>query len=139
MSTSGPAPTRRPSSIVEPRSATSSRPPSTYIAGSSPGYTTTRRHSLYGTEDRIIIDPGSKLWKVGFGGEGKPRHVYEVLRPGEDFPLWSTSAVRTPEDYEEADRLLTARLQDALRAVFFEQVSFLGVQKARTHLELDHS
>jgi actin-related protein 10 len=126
MAATGSAPTRRPTSTTEPRPST--RPSSSYIVGATPHYTTTRRHSLYGTEDRIIIDPGSKFWKVGFGGEGKPRHVYDVCRPGEDSPLWGSSAARTPEEYEEADRMLSARLQDVLRAVFFEQVSNAGVQ-----------
>ncbi|KDQ18917.1 hypothetical protein BOTBODRAFT_28393, partial [Botryobasidium botryosum FD-172 SS1] len=32
-------------------------------SASPPHYTTTRRRSLYGTEDRIILDPGSRVWK----------------------------------------------------------------------------
>lgn len=121
MATAIQAPRSRPSSLQGPKASTSSRPSSSsYIVGSTPHYATTRRHSLYGTEDRIIIDPGSKVWKVGFGGEGKPRHVYNVLKTGEHFPLWAGSSARTAEEYEEEDRLLAARLQDALRAVFFE-------------------
>ena len=49
----------------------------------SPHYQTTRRHSLYGTEDRIVINLGSRVWKVGFSGEGRPRDVFFVP------PLWS--------------------------------------------------
>ena len=77
---------------------------------------------MYGTEDRIIIDPGSKYWKVGFSGEGKPRQVYQVVQANDEPTLWSWHSSRTPEEYEEADRMLAARLQDALRAVFFESV-----------------
>lgn len=119
-----PQPTsRRISTIVEPRPPARSSS-SSYIVGSAPHYATTRRHSLYGTEDRIIIDPGSKYWKVGFSGEGKPRQVYKVVQAEDEPTLWSWQSSKTPEEYEEADRMLFARLQDALRAVFFELVNF---------------
>jgi hypothetical protein len=42
----------------------------------------------------------------------------------EDEPtLWSWHSSRSEEEYEEAGRMLAARLQDALRAVFFESVT----------------
>lgn len=85
----------------------------------SPHYTTTRRHSLYGTEDRIILDPGSRIWKVGFSGEGKPREVLYADRDG-GKPLWSLNRAPDLTDREEEDRLLQARLQTSLRAVFHE-------------------
>lgn len=34
-----------------------------------------KRHSLYGTDDRIVLDLGSACWKVGFSGEANPRRV----------------------------------------------------------------
>lgn len=34
-----------------------------------------KRHSLYGTDDRIVLDLGSACWKVGFSGEANPRKV----------------------------------------------------------------
>lgn len=40
------------------------------------------RHSLYGTEDRIILDPGASLWKVGFSGEARPRAVFRAAPRG---------------------------------------------------------
>ena len=93
-----------------------------YGASGSPAYTTTtRRHSLYGTEDRIIIDPGSQVWKVGFSGEGKPRHV-GVVGQGSQATLWGSTQKYTTEEREEADRVLAQRLQDRLRSVFFESV-----------------
>lgn len=86
---------------------------------SSPHYGTTRRHSLYGTEDRIILDPGSLIWKVGFSGEGKPRDVF--FAGGQNHPpLWSLNRALGLEDREEEDRLLEARLQTCLRSVFHE-------------------
>ena len=55
------------------------------------------QHSLYGTEDRIIIDPGSRVWKVGFSGEGKPRHV-SVVRQGSQAILWGSTWKYTTEE-----------------------------------------
>ena len=91
------------------------------ILQSSPHYTTTRRHSLYGTQDRIIIDPGSHVWKVGFSGEGKPRDIFPA-RKQEGGTLWSLNRAIKAEGREEEDRLLEARLQICLRSVFHEWV-----------------
>lgn len=86
---------------------------------SSPHYQTTRRHSLYGTEDRIVIDPGSHIWKVGFSGEGRPRDVF--FGDGQDgLPLWRLTRAKDQFGREEEDRMLQAKLQDRLRAVFHE-------------------
>jgi actin-related protein 10 len=80
----------------------------------SPHYQTSRRHSLYGTEDRIVIDPGSRVWKVGFSGEGRPRDVFFV------HPLWSLQRSPDPIQRDEDERVLAARVQAHLRAVFHE-------------------
>jgi actin-related protein 10 len=80
----------------------------------SPHYQTTRRHSLYGTEDRIVIDPGSRVWKVGFSGEGRPRDVFSVHQ------LWYLQRSPGPIQRDEDDRVLAARVQTHLRAVFHE-------------------
>ena len=86
---------------------------------SSPHYQTTRRHSLYGTEDRIVIDPGSRIWKVGFSGEGRPRDVF--FGDGEDgLALWGLTRATNQLDREEEDMVLQAKLQDRLRSVFHE-------------------
>lgn len=66
------------------RSSTSAReaaPPVPSVGTSaltaSPHYVTSTRsrHSLYGTEDRVVLDLGGRVWKVGFGGEPGPRVV----------------------------------------------------------------
>ena len=89
---------------------------------SSPHYQTTRRHSLYGTEDRIVIDPGSRIWKVGFSGEGRPRDAF--FGNGEDGQaLWGLTRSTNQLDREEEDRVLQAKLQDRLRSVFHECVT----------------
>lgn len=117
--------TPRRHATVDP--ATTSTPQTTRLTSSilqsSPHYTTTRRHSLYGTEDRIIIDPGSRIWKVGFSGEGRPRDVF-LSRKQEGGTLWSLNRAITTEGREEEDRLLEARLLICLRTVFHEWVSF---------------
>ncbi|KAF9563252.1 actin-domain-containing protein [Agrocybe pediades] len=94
----------------------------------SPHYTTTRRHSLYGVEDRIVIDPGSRIWKVGFSGEGRPRDVFYTGGPnGPTF--WKLSRASDLADRQEEDRLLEIRLQHCLRSVFHD--SLLADPKAR--------
>ena len=113
-------PTKRISIQGPPTPSTPVRLSSTYGTSGSPAYTTTtRRHSLYGTEDRIIIDPGSHVWKVGFSGEGKPRHV-SMVGQGPQAILWGSTRKYTTEEREEADRMLAQRLQDCLRSMFFE-------------------
>ena len=85
----------------------------------SPHYSTTRRHSLYGVEDRVVIDPGSRIWKVGFSGEGRPRDVfYAGGASGE--PLWKLRRAADPVERTEEDKLLQVRLQNCLRSVFHE-------------------
>lgn len=85
------------------------------LLANSPHYSTTRRHSLYGTEDRIVIDPGSRIWKTGFSGEGRPRDVFTVKPWG----LGRYDGKNALERMEE-ERVLELELQDLLRGVFFE-------------------
>ncbi|KAI0252628.1 fungal-specific actin related protein [Lactifluus subvellereus] len=100
------------------------------LVQASPHYQTTRRHSLYGTEDRIVIDPGSRVWKVGFSGEGHPRDVFFVA------PLWGLQRSPDPIQREEEDRVLAARLQTHLRAVFHD--SLLTDPKSRKVIIIEH-
>ena len=51
-----------------------------------------RRHSVYGTETKIIIDPGSRIWKVGFSGELHPRSVFLI---NDDKSLWNLNALKS--------------------------------------------
>jgi actin-related protein 10 len=90
------------------------------IQAPSPHYVTTRRHSLYGTEDRIVIDPGSRIWKVGFSGEGRPREVFVVSDPKNGTPLWPNFSGKSTAERDDALITLENKLQDILRKVFFE-------------------
>lgn len=96
--------------------ATSSTNPAVH---SSPHYSTTRRHSLYGVEDRVVIDLGSRIWKVGFSGEGKPRDLFYGAGDSEKA-FWKLTRASDPADRAEEDKLLEVRLQDRLRSVFHE-------------------
>ncbi|KAI0648997.1 actin-domain-containing protein [Trametes meyenii] len=108
---------------------------SSHIVQASPHYQTTRRHSLYGTEDRIILDPGSRIWKVGFSGEGKPRDVFLAdIESGKS--LWTLNRATNPADREEEDKVLEAKLQACLRAVFHN--SLLTDPKSRKVILVEH-
>lgn len=107
---------------ANPSSATLTTPTTTRVAGahvlqSSPHYSTTRRHSLYGTEDRVVIDPGSRIWKVGFSGEGKPRDVF-YANPVTSESLWSWGRATDPNARAEEDRMLEINIERCMRSVF---------------------
>ncbi|KAJ3109358.1 hypothetical protein HDU96_007246 [Phlyctochytrium bullatum] len=40
-----------------------------------------RRHSIYGYEDRVVLDIGSQYIKCGLSGEHKPRHIIPFTLP----------------------------------------------------------
>ncbi|KAI0719416.1 actin-domain-containing protein [Cerioporus squamosus] len=110
-----PATPRRPAAQESTTTPQTTRVASSHIVQSSPHYPTTRRHSLYGTEDRIILDPGSRIWKVGFSGEGKPRDVFCAGGEGGQA-LWTLNRASKPADREEEDRVLEAKLEACLRS-----------------------
>jgi actin-related protein 10 len=112
---------------VTPRGKTSYNPTTpavtrvatAHVIQSSPHYSTTRRHSLYGVEDRVIIDPGSRIWKVGFSGEGKPRDI-SLAGGTTGQSLWNLRRATDPLERMEEDKLLEIKLQGCLRSVFHE-------------------
>jgi actin-related protein 10 len=103
-----------------PSTPTAQRTSSSHVVQSSPHYATTRRHSLYGVEDRVVIDPGSRIWKVGFSGEGRPRDVFYATKAAPS--LWSLQRAADTAERAEEDRLLEVRLEKCLRSVFHECV-----------------
>ncbi|KAI8050611.1 actin-domain-containing protein [Syncephalis plumigaleata] len=38
-----------------------------------------RRHSIYGTEDRVVLDIGSLYLRCGYSGESQPRHLIPIF------------------------------------------------------------
>ena len=68
-----------------------------------------------------MIDPGSRIWKVGFSGEGRPRDVFFGDGEGGRV-LWGLTRATNQLDREEEDKALQAKLQDRLRSVFHECV-----------------
>lgn len=96
----------------------------------------TRRHSLFGTEDRVVLDIGSKYAKFGFSGEPRPRAVVSsvsVSQPSTSFLrfgpneapqdcLWDLDLQRCPNDVQRRDReaLLLAQLTQLVQTAFSE-------------------
>ncbi|KAH6909165.1 actin family [Coprinopsis sp. MPI-PUGE-AT-0042] len=120
--------TPRSKTAYAPTTPSTSRVGSSHLTQASPHYTTTRRHSLYGVEDRVVIDPGSRIWKVGFSGEGKPRDVFYATGKKEEN-LWKLERARDSVARAEEDKMLEIRLQAAIRSVFHD--SLLTDPKAR--------
>ncbi|KAG9315355.1 actin-domain-containing protein [Chiua virens] len=114
---------------------TTTRLASSHALHSSPHYTTTRRHSLYGTEDRVVIDPGSRIWKVGFSGEGKPRDVFYANAANSES-LWSWIQATDPSARAEEDRMLEINIERCMRSVFHE--SLLTDPKSRKVILVEH-
>jgi actin-related protein 10 len=96
---------------------TTNRVAASLIGQSSPHYGTTRRHSLYGIEDRVVIDPGSHIWKVGFSGEGRPRDVF-CASGKSGVSLWNLNRAADAIERVEEEKLLQVMLQKCLRSVF---------------------
>ncbi|KAJ7126832.1 actin-domain-containing protein [Mycena epipterygia] len=119
----------------DPKTPTVSRVASTSAVQSSPHYGTTRRHSLYGVEDRVIIDAGSRIWKVGFSGEGRPRDVF-YAGDASDPPLWNLSRAANAAEKAEEERTLEVKLERCLRSVFHD--SLLTDPKARKVILVEH-
>ncbi|KAJ7104005.1 fungal-specific actin related protein [Mycena belliarum] len=119
----------------DPKTPTIARVASTSAVQSSPHYATTRRHSLYGVEDRVIIDAGSRIWKVGFSGEGRPRDVFYAGGLNET-PLWSLSRAKDAAEKAEQERILEVKLEQCLRSVFHD--SLLTDPKARKVILVEH-
>ncbi|KAK1222858.1 hypothetical protein PQX77_014280 [Marasmius sp. AFHP31] len=126
--------TPRTRSTFNPVTPTTSRTANAHIIQSSPHYTTTRRHSLYGVEDRVVIDPGSRVWKVGFSGEGRPRDVFHATTSVTS--LWTLRRAADAGERAEEDRMLEARIEKCLRSVFHD--SLLTDPKARKVIIVEH-
>lgn len=124
------AATRIKTSISTSTSTSTTRP--------SLATTSTRRHSLFGTEDRIVIDLGTRVLKIGFSGESRPRLVirslhlarlndYDRHKTGDgkeaedkDDSLWDMDfgKCRNDREREERENLLKARLIHLFRELF---------------------
>ncbi|KAH7927403.1 fungal-specific actin related protein [Leucogyrophana mollusca] len=128
-------PRAKTGSVTPAATPSTARVAGSHILQASPHYTTTRRHSLYGTEDRVVIDPGSLIWKVGFSGEGKARDVF-YAEPHNVQSLWSCSRATEPTERAEQDRLLEINLERCMRAVFHH--SLLTDPKSRKVILVEH-
>ncbi|KAF8181279.1 fungal-specific actin related protein [Pholiota molesta] len=135
---SNPPVTPRTKATYNPTTPATARVAATNAPGvhSSPHYATTRRHSLYGVEDRVVIDPGSRIWKVGFSGEGRPRDVFYGGGSSNAAPFWKLTRAKDSGERAEEEKLLEARLQTCLRSVFHD--SLLADPKARKVILVEH-
>ncbi|SDA02253.1 BZ3500_MvSof-1268-A1-R1_Chr7-3g09591 [Microbotryum saponariae] len=97
-------------------------------ASFSPAYQTSirSRHSLYGIEDRIVLDLGSRIWKLGFSGEPRPRVCLDVTSLVEEEGetgneeagglLWALEGYQVDETRE---RIRYERLKKGLRRIWY--------------------
>ncbi|KAE9405210.1 actin-like ATPase domain-containing protein [Gymnopus androsaceus JB14] len=148
MSTGAPPETPRKTSF-NPSTPTTSRINSHVQA--SPHYTTTRRHSLYGVEDRIIIDPGSLIWKVGFkvfyaGGKSAKglwdlKRATDAAERAEEDKIFGDQTGTELESDPKARKvilvenpLLPLHIKDALARILFENLQVPSVSFASSHL-----
>ncbi|KIJ62831.1 hypothetical protein HYDPIDRAFT_135248 [Hydnomerulius pinastri MD-312] len=135
MSATPSTPRGKTGSTTPAATPTTTRVAGSHVLQSSPHYTTTRRHSLYGTEDRVVIDPGSRIWKVGFSGEGKPRDVF-YADPTTSESLWNWSRATDPVARAEQDKLLEINIERCMRSAFHE--SLLTEPKSRKVILVEH-
>ncbi|KAG6862467.1 hypothetical protein C0995_000013 [Termitomyces sp. Mi166 len=102
---SNPPTTPRAKASFAPTTPVTTRVSASQVIQSSPHYATTRRHSLYGVEDRVVIDPGSRIWKVGFSGEGRPRDVF-LANKKTGVSLWNLQRATDLAERAEEEKLL---------------------------------
>lgn len=106
----------------------SSSPALASSPGSSPAYlapssaaaasSSRSRHSLYGNEDYLVLDLGSRVWKVGFSGESSPRAVFDIAaETGSE--LWDFDAA-TDRSGRERERECARLVKKWLRKTYYE-------------------
>ncbi|KAG6821321.1 hypothetical protein H0H93_000182 [Arthromyces matolae] len=132
---SNPPTTPRAKTTAGPTTPATVRLAASQALQSSPHYVTTRRHSLYGVEDRVVIDPGSRIWRVGFSGEGRPRDVF-LANKLTGKSLWNLQRAAELAERTEESKLLEINLQTCLRSVFHD--SLLTDPKARKVIIVEH-
>lgn len=118
-------------------------PPTSRPTVPSPAHRAASRHSLYGTDDRVLLDPGSALWKVGFSGEPAPRAVVDVS-DAQGRGIWEEEfeAVAEADGWGEergeegkrewGERVVDTRIGDRLRDVFAKFVRLTCTLPRRT-------
>lgn len=105
------SPSRKPASLSTPR----------YQASTSSTASTIRRQSLFGTDDRVVLDIGSRVTKAGFSGESRPRDIFWSSETP-DVELWTADICRckTEQDRKLIETQLKARLTTLFRSIFHQ-------------------
>jgi actin-related protein 10 len=89
-----------------------------------------RRQSLFGTDDRVVLDIGTRMTRIGFSGESRPRDIFwsvegnEVSSSSYDHALWTTDLCRckSEKDRRLIEVKLKAKLTHLLRGIFYQWV-----------------
>lgn len=93
-----------------------------------------KRHSLYGTDDRIVLDLGASVWKVGFSGEASPRQVLAPTRPGDGSTqpqgIWEVEFEDVARAELEDGNRWWQRWEDWERADLVDEASQTGEDEA---------
>lgn len=127
------ATSRTANALATPSTSVRRAPTSLLPAQSSASYSNTvrSRQALYGVEGCVVLDLGSRIWKVGFSGEEGPRDCLSVLgMPGggeQESGIWRLEKYAVEE---RIWRVREERLKRGLRAVWFESVVLLTSRRA---------
>jgi actin-related protein 10 len=70
-----------------------------------------KKHSLYGFEDRVVIDPGSRIWKIGFSGESEPRKVFWPCNVSED-EMWDLDLSKMVEEMKGRNTFIPSQVEE---------------------------
>lgn len=90
--------------------------------------------TLLGSEDRVVIDLGSRMCRAGFGGDAVPRAMFDAAALGartlgrELDALWELDMMTasTPRTLQQRHMELLRCLTYILRSVFQEYVQFMS-------------
>ncbi len=148
---SGSAPSRSSSAAHLSSSSSSTSRAAGGASPSSQAYSAysgvTRRHSLFGTEDRVVLDIGSRYSKFGFSGEPRPRAIVPSVSFSQPSPsylrldassplLGSYAAGETLWDLD-FERCADDQLRRGKRALLLAQLTQLLRNAFTQHLMVD--
>jgi actin-related protein 10 len=110
-------------------SSSSTRHQSSSLASSSAA-SSIRRQSLFGTDDRVVLDIGARVTKIGFSGESRPRDIFSSVEGVDSFfsssdaTLWTADLCRckTEQERKLIEAQLKSRLTQLFRAIYYQRL-----------------